>query len=263
MIDKSILSFTGCDPKHGAGSPARRPVAVSRSRQDAVNTADEKHRIRIVVADTEGIFRLGLRRLLTGDTDLDVVAEMGAPEQLVSETARLQPDVMFVQREMLMSGTGALPEICTASPCTKIVVTASALGEGQAVAFVEAGAHGAILKTAEPALFLKCARKVAAGEIWLPKKQVAEIAHRLSEHGARPADTLTAREKLVISCLVHGGLRNREIALHLSIAEQTVKNHLRSIYDKVGVSDRVELVLYAIHQHLDLPSVPAKEESQA
>jgi DNA-binding NarL/FixJ family response regulator len=140
------------------------------------------------------------------------------------------------------------------------VVSASTLREEEAVALVEAGARGAFLKTAVPALFIKCAHKVADGEIWLPKKQVAEIARRLSEHGTRPVDTLTLREKLVISCLVREGWRNREIAQHLSITEQTVKNHLRSIYDKIGVSDRVELVLYALHQHLDLPPVTAKDE---
>jgi DNA-binding NarL/FixJ family response regulator len=70
----------------------------------------------------------------------------------------------------------------------------------------------------------------------------------------RPVDTLTRREKTIISYLMQGW-RNREISTHLSISEQTVKNHLRTIYDKVGVSDRLELVLYAIHQRLELPPV--------
>jgi DNA-binding NarL/FixJ family response regulator len=225
-----------------------------------VPSQEEKHKIRIVVADLEGIFRMGLKRVLEADADLEVVAELHHPDQLVSEAGRLQPHVLFVQNEMLLCDAGALPLIRTASPATHLVVTASALAEEDAVTLVEGGARGAILKMADPALFVKCAHKVAEGEIWLPKKQVAEIARRLSEHGTRPVDTLTAREKLVISCLVQEGWRNRDIAEHLSISEQTVKNHLRSIYDKVGVSDRVELVLYAIHQHLDLPSVAGKGE---
>ena len=72
----------------------------------------------------------------------------------------------------------------------------------------------------------------------------------------RPADTLTRREKSIVSCLMQGW-RNREIAQHLTITEQTVKNHLRTIYDKVGVSDRLELVLYAIHHRMELPPPPA------
>jgi DNA-binding NarL/FixJ family response regulator len=225
-----------------------------------VPSQEENHKIRIVVADLEGIFRMGLKRVLEADADLEVVAELDHPDQLVSEAGRLQPDVMFVQNEMLMCEVGALPLIRAASPATNFMVTASTLAEEDAVTLVEEGARGAILKMADPALFVKCAHKIVEGEIWLPKKQVAEIARRLSEHGTRPADTLTAREKLVISCLVKEGWRNRDIAEHLSISEQTVKNHLRSIYDKVGVSDRVELVLYAIHQHLDLPSVAGKDE---
>ena len=72
----------------------------------------------------------------------------------------------------------------------------------------------------------------------------------------RPVDTLTRREKSIICCLMEGW-HNREISTHLSISEQTVKNHLRAIYDKVGVSDRLELVLYAIHQRLELPAMQA------
>jgi DNA-binding NarL/FixJ family response regulator len=76
------------------------------------------------------------------------------------------------------------------------------------------------------------------------------------DHSPRPVDTLTRREKSIISCLMEGW-HNREISTHLSISEQTVKNHLGAIYDKVGVSDRLELVLYAIHQRLELPAVQA------
>ena len=257
--EKSILPVTAYDPKITAHSDSPRRKARSL-RGTPAPSQDEKRKIRIVVADLEGIFRLGLKRVLEADAALEVVAEIDHPERLAAEVGRLQPDVMFIQNEMLLSESGALPFLRAASPETKIVVTASTLAEEEPVGLVAEGARGAILKTADPALFVKCAHKVAEGEIWLPKKQVAEIARRLSEHGTRPVDTLTAREKLVISCLVQEGWRNRDIAEHLSISEQTVKNHLRSIYDKVGVSDRVELVLYAIHQHLDLPSVAGKQE---
>jgi DNA-binding NarL/FixJ family response regulator len=98
---------------------------------------------------------------------------------------------------------------------------------------------------------------VLENEVWLRKRQVAQIAKLLETNSARPlrpADTLTRREKTIISYLMQGW-RNREVAQHLSISEQTVKNHLRSIYDKVGVSDRLELVLYAIHQRMELPPI--------
>ena len=124
---------------------------------------------------------------------------------------------------------------------------------------IRSGAAGVILKTVDPQLFVKCARRVTEGETWIPKKQVSTMAKLLEarpDNPPRPVDTLTRREKIIISYLMQGW-RNREISTHLSISEQTVKNHLRTVYDKVGVSDRLELVLYAIHQRLELPSVEA------
>jgi DNA-binding NarL/FixJ family response regulator len=124
---------------------------------------------------------------------------------------------------------------------------------------VRSGASGVILKTVDPQMFVKCARRVSEGDTWIPKRQVTTMAKLLEARPAnppRPVDTLTAREKTIISYLMQGW-RNREISTHLSISEQTVKNHLRTIYDKVGVSDRLELVLYAIHQRMELPPVQA------
>src|SRR3989442_13154812 len=122
------------------------------------------------------------------------------------------------------------------------------------------GNHNSLSMTFR-ALFVKSARKVMDNELWLPKSQVARLAQLLEgaqERPRRPPETLTRQEKAAITYLMQGG-RNREIARHLSITEQTVKNHLRTIYDKVGVSDRLELVLYAIHQRLELPAVQPAE----
>jgi two-component system, NarL family, nitrate/nitrite response regulator NarL len=225
-----------------------------------VEAAEPKPVLRILIADMEGVFRLGLQRLFASESDLCVVCETDQPGELLPQVTALQPDVMFVQLEMLgPDSQNILHEIRSAAPAAKLVVMASAICEDDALGVMKLGARGVILRTAEPALFAKCARKVAENEVWLRKSQVAQMARLLSErtNSNRPVDTLTKREKLVISCLVQGR-RNREIAKHLSITEQTVKNHLRSIYDKVGVSDRVELVLYTIHQRLDLPPVSAE-----
>ena len=217
----------------------------------------QQRQIKVLIADLEGVFRLGLSRLLAAESDLGVVAQVDQASDLISRIRELQPDVVFVQAEMLAGDRGlSLAAVREASEAGKFMVTASLLSEEEALDFVKAGACGVILKTADPALFVKCVRKVMEGEVWLPKKQVARMAELFGDRqgSARPADTLTKREKLVISCLVQG-LRNREIAQRLVITEQTVKNHLRSVYDKVGVSDRVELVLYALHQQLQLPRV--------
>ena len=165
-----------------------------------------------------------------------------------------KPDVVFLQAEIAKPDrAGLFADLRQASPEVKIVITASALGEEEPVRYVQGGAAGVILRSVDPPFFVKCARKVSENEVWLPKKQVAQMAKLLEgSEPIRPRDTLTQREKTIISYLMQGW-RNREIARHLGITEQTVKNHLRTIYDKVGVSDRLELVLYAIHQRLELP----------
>ena len=217
-------------------------------------------RIRILIADREQVFRIGLQRLFGTEDDLRVVAQAEDRAQVANLAAQFRPDLLFVQAEIAAEGMGDLiAEVRHVSPSSRIVITASSMPEDQILRYTKAGASGVILKSVGPHLFVKCARKVKDSEVWLPKLQVAKMAEILQstqERPRRPADTLTGREKTIISYLIQGW-RNREIGQHLSITEQTVKNHLRSIYDKVGVSDRLELVLYAIHQRLQLPPVNA------
>lgn len=220
----------------------------------------KKRKVRILVADRGGVFRIGLKKILSVEDDLRVVAQAEEAAQVEFLAKKFKPEVLFVQAEIVSELPGdLLPRVRRAAPGSRVVVTAMALGEDEAERFVKAGASGVILKTVDPSLFAKCVRKVLEGEVWLPKRQVAKMAGLEAagpEQALRPADTLTRREKAIVSCLIQGW-RNREIAQHLSITEQTVKNHLRTIYDKVGVSDRLELALYAIHQRLELPPVDA------
>jgi DNA-binding NarL/FixJ family response regulator len=220
-----------------------------------MRAAQIKKKIRILIADQEGVFRLGLKKLFGVEDDLRVVAQAQDAGQSVALANEFKPDVVFVQSEIVKSNpVDFFAEILRSSAKSRIVVIAPAAGEDESLRYVESGAAGVILKTVEPALFVQCARKVMANEIWLPKRQTAQTAKPpgVGPAPVRPRDTLTPREKTIISYLMQGW-RNREIAHHLSITEQTVKNHLRTVYDKLGVSDRLELVLYAIHQRLELP----------
>ena len=173
-----------------------------------------------------------------------------------------KPDLLYVQAEIAEEGKGdLLPRVRSLLPRAKMIVTGAKLSDEDTSRYLKGGAAGVIAKSAQPALFVKSARKVMDNELWLPKSQVARLAQLLEgarERPRRPAETLTRQEKIVITYLMQG-CRNREIARHLSITEQTVKNHLRTIYDKVGVSDRLELVLYAIHQRLELPALQPAE----
>jgi DNA-binding NarL/FixJ family response regulator len=211
-----------------------------------------------MVADREAIFRLGLKKLFAVEDDLRVVGEAENATEVVSRAETFRPDIAFVHEEILAeSGANLVAAMVEVSPKCKVVVTSSTSSDDAAMRHVRSGAAGVILKSVDPQLFVKCARRVAEGDTWVPKRSVSVMAKLLEarpEHPPRPVDTLTRREKTVISYLMQGW-RNREISTQLAISEQTVKNHLRTIYDKVGVSDRLELVLYAIHQRLELPPV--------
>jgi DNA-binding NarL/FixJ family response regulator len=215
-----------------------------------------KGKIRVLVADREGIFRLGLKKLFAVEDDLRVVGEAETAAETVLRAETFRPDLVFIQEEILVeSGENLIAAVLVAAPNCKVVATSSSSSDDSSMRHVRNGAAGVILKTVDPLMFIKCARRVSEGETWVPKRHVTTLVKMLEtrpDTPLRPVDTLTRREKIIISYLMQGW-RNREISQHLSISEQTVKNHLRTIYDKVGVSDRLELVLYAIHQRLELP----------
>ena len=217
-----------------------------------------KKKIRVMVADREAIFRFGLKKLFALEDDLRVVAEAENVAQLLANAETFRPDVIFLQEEIFTEGGGeVISKVQKVAPHCKVVAIASASLDESSKRHVRSGAAGVILKTVDAQFFVKCARRVSAGETWFPKKPVSSMGSLLEADTrdlTRPVDTLTHREKTVISYLMLGW-HSREIGNHLSISEQTVKNHLRNIYDKTGVSDRLELVLYAIHQRMELPPV--------
>jgi len=219
-------------------------------------------KIRILIAEREGVFRLGLKKLFALEDDLRVVAQAESAAQVVGLAEKFNPDLYFIQSEIADEDLGnLLRKMRKGTRPGRILITTSLPPADGGMEYVKRGASGVVPKTADPEIFVKSARKVAQGEHWLSKVPPSPTAPIAADPAAppeprRPADTLTRREKSVISCLMQGW-RNREIARQLTITEQTVKNHLRTIYDKVGVSDRLELVLYSIHHRLELPPPPA------
>lgn len=217
-----------------------------------------KKKFRVLIADREGVFRLGLKKLFALEDNLRVVAQAENRTQALISAQAFRPDVVFMQVEMARENPGdLLPRLRRVSPRSKVIMTtAASLTREEALHYVRAGASGIILKSVRPNFFVKSALKVLENEVWLPKQYMTPMAKALENSRGlrlRPADTLTPREKTIISCLMLGW-RNREVARQLSISEQTVKNHLRTVYDKLGVSDRLELVLYVLHQGLQLPT---------
>lgn len=216
-----------------------------------------KKKIRILIADQEGVFRLGLKKLFGVEDDLYVVAQADQAEQVAGLAEKFKPDVIFLQLEMMGRDPAEfITRVRYNWAGGKVIVVVPAAANLDGKQLVKAGAVGIISRATDPEEFIKSARHAMRNELWLPKSLVEHEAEPAepSDKPRRPVDMLTRREKSIIACLIQGW-RNREIAQELHITEQTVKNHLRAVYDKVGVSDRLELALYAIHQKLDLPPV--------
>jgi DNA-binding NarL/FixJ family response regulator len=217
--------------------------------------AKPNRKYRIIIADRAGVFRLGLKKLFALEDDFRVVAQAENAAQVPELAKKFQADLLFVQFEIAQEGSGDLiARTRQAVPHSKIVIMGDNVGDDEVQTLVNRGAVGIVLKSAAAESFVKCALTVTKNGSFLAKPEAGEPGSAVAAAGAelRPVDTLTRREKSIIGCLLQGW-RNREIAEHLSITEQTVKNHLRTIFDKVGVSDRLELVLYAIHHRMELP----------
>src|ERR1700723_1221737 len=216
--------------------------------------AKTKPVIRVLMADDNVIFRDGLRKLLDGEDDITIVGEAANGNECVRMLAKLKPDILLLDLRMPdKDGLAVLEEVNFDSLSTRVIVLTAAEDDRDVVRAMRLGARGVVLKQSASDLLLKSIRKVADGEIWLDNRMTAEVIDafkKSSESGQRREKPLLSdREKEIVQ-LVAQGFRNREIGEKLFISEQTVKNHLHNIFDKLGVSDRLELALYAIHHRL-------------
>jgi DNA-binding NarL/FixJ family response regulator len=210
--------------------------------------------VRILVADDHAIFRDGLRKLLEGADDVQIVGEASNGVECTKMLGKLKPDILLLDLRMPeKDGLGVLEEVNFDSLPTRVIVLTAAEDDRDVVRAMRLGARGVVLKQSASDLLLKSIRKVHEGEIWLDNRMTAEVIDafkKSSESGQRREKPLLSdREKEIVQ-LVAQGFRNREIGEKLFISEQTVKNHLHNIFDKLGVSDRLELALYAIHHRL-------------
>lgn len=211
--------------------------------------------IRVLVADDHTIFREGLCRLLEAEDDITVIGQACNGQECLGLVAKLKPDVLLLDLKMPdQDGLAVLSELGGDKSSVKTIVLTASEDEQDYVETVRRGARGIVLKQAASERLLEGIRKVHRGEIWIDQRVAAEVMKaitRPSPLAAAPGEKslLTPREGEIVS-LVTQGYRNKEIAVKLSISEQTVKNHLQNIYDKLGVSDRLELALYALHHKL-------------
>lgn len=218
--------------------------------------------IRVVLADDHPIVRDGLKKLLVLEEDIAVVGEASDGREVLRVVQESRPDVVVLDLRMPnMDGLAALQAIQQLDEKPKVIVLTASEDKNEFVQAMKLGCSGIVLKQTAPELIVKSIRKVYAGEIWLDSHTTAAVMRQFAAPtevmGAHPAtrnrerSPLSQREREIVS-LVAQGYKNREMAEKMFISEQTVKNHLHNIFDKLGVSDRLELALYAIHKGLHL-----------
>src|SRR6202166_4291179 len=222
-----------------------------------------KGMIRVLIADDHPIVRDGLKKLLSLEEDFQVVGEASDGCEVLDRVQELDPDVLLVDLRMPnLDGLSALQALQQTNKRTRVIVLTASEDKNEFVQAMKLGCSGIVLKQTAPDLIVKSIRKVFAGEIWLDSHTTAAVMRQFqtgteaggSSQGARKGrgrSPLSAREREIVA-LVAQGYKNKEMAEKMFISEQTVKNHLHNIFDKLGVSDRLNLSVYAIHKGLHL-----------
>jgi DNA-binding NarL/FixJ family response regulator len=230
----------------------------------------KKATVRIVIADDHPIVRDGLKKLLLLEDDFEIVGEAGDGREVIEKVQALDPDVLLLDLRMPnLDGLSALQALQQTSKRTRVIILTASEDKNEFVQAMKLGCSGIVLKQTAPDLIVKSIRKVHSGEIWLDSHTTAAVMRQfstglesngsgVSSNGAknRERSPLSTREREIVA-LVAQGYKNKEMAEKMFISEQTVKNHLHNIFDKLGVSDRLELALYAIHKGLHLAGEPS------
>ncbi len=219
--------------------------------------------IRVLIADGQPIILEGLRTVLSRQTDIQIVGEALDGMEAIDKAVHLDPDVIIMEPKLpRVDGLTVLRSLQTRAPRSKPILFASADAKDEFVEAMKLGCCGILLKDASTSLIEKSIRRVYAGEIWLDSNTTAAVIRQFASPADFPAAhpngkagreraQLSQREREII-VLIAQGYKNKEIAEKMFITEQTVKNHLHNVFDKLGVSDRLELALFAIHNSLHL-----------
>lgn len=210
--------------------------------------------IRVVLADSQAIYRVGIRKIFALEDDIRVVAQAENLENLSAALQHFPADVVILEGQLISGIVDAIPELVRRAPQAKLIVQVLEADEVNTVELYRRGVRGVVPRSIAPDLLIKCVRKIAAGETWIDNQSISWVieayrAQATALVSPRSRPHLTAKEIAIITCITRG-MRNKEIAYQVGTTEQVIKNYLRKIYDKLGVSDRLELALYCLHHQL-------------
>jgi DNA-binding NarL/FixJ family response regulator len=217
----------------------------------------EKKRIRILLVDSQTVVRSGVRALIENRPGLEVVGEVGNHIDSIAIAMRERPDLILITLNE-DSDLDILPELLNSSEQTRILVLTSIRDPKVHQRAVRLGATGVVLKDTPAEILFKAISKVYLGEVWLSRSTTANVLNKLVRMNdemdieTRKIATLTQREREIVT-LIGEGLKNKQIASRLFISEATVRHHFTSIFDKLDVSDRLELIIYAYRYGLIKP----------
>ncbi|MGO9863937.1 MAG: LuxR C-terminal-related transcriptional regulator [Terriglobales bacterium] len=240
-------------------------TSVSVEPDEGRQPEDGNGAIRLILADTQAIFRAGLRKIFALEDDIRVVGQAESLEQTVTAIQKFSADIVIFEAALAPNPADAVSDLLRQTTNCRLVVVLQEPDQEMTLDLFRRGAHSIVSREVEPEMLVECVRKVAHDEPWLDNRAVAWVMQAYRTQGLRPAGTrakvsLTPKEALIVSCVTQG-MKNREIALRVGTTEQVVKNYLRKVYDKLGVADRLELALYCLnHRVVDgiAPPKPAQ-----
>ena len=218
--------------------------------------------IRVLIADSHPVVREGLAVILATEPNLTIVGQAQDGVEALDLVNSTDPDVMLMELSLpRLNGLGVLRSLAMRTSRVRVVLFTGSESKEDFVEAMKLGCAGILLKHSPASLIAKSIQKVHEGEIWLDANTTAAVIRQFAAPpdltapapgtGKTPRDRaqLSQREREII-VLIAQGYKNKEIAEKMFITEQTVKNHLHNIFDKLGVSDRLELALFAIHNSL-------------
>jgi DNA-binding NarL/FixJ family response regulator len=210
--------------------------------------------IRVILADSQAIYRVGMKKIFAIEDDIRVVAQVESLPHLYAALQRFPTDVVLMEGQLIAGTIDAVPELVRQAPDAKLIVQVIETDESNTVELYRRGVRGVVPRSISPDLLVKCVRKIADGETWIDNQSISWVieayraqATTLTDPKVQPK--LSKKELAIISCITRG-MRNKEIAYQIGTTEQVIKNYLRKVYDKLGVSDRLELALYCLHHEL-------------
>jgi two-component system nitrate/nitrite response regulator NarL len=217
--------------------------------------------IRVLLADAQPVVLEGIKSALNSHPSIQIVGEAMDGLEAIDKAVHLDPDVVLMDLKLpRVDGLTVIRSIQARAPRSKVLLFTASDYKDDFVEAMKLGCSGILLKEAPTNLIEKSLQKVSAGEIWLDSNTTAAVIRQFAAPSELPAAhgngkppreraQLSQREREII-VLIAQGYKNKEIAEKMFITEQTVKNHLHNVFDKLGVSDRLELALYAIHNSL-------------